>query len=288
MGDMRDFPVPGDTRASVVVPAPAPGPGNWVGAPSAAFDDDGSIVLAYRVRSAAQRGSSVVLARSHDGETFTTELSIEKDRFGAESLERPAVVKVEGRWYLYLSCATPTTKHWRIDLLEAPAVSQLQSADLHTVFAGDRGTGVKDPVVRRIDNSWHAWICCHPLDTPGEEDRMTTGYATSADGRDWDWHGTVLLPRRGAWDCRGTRVTAVLPNGTAYYDGRTSKEENFSERTGIALSDRQNQLTPAEDGPIANVRYLDVLPLPEGGFRLYYEAPLADQSHELRTELVRF
>jgi len=101
--DMTDFPLPGDAQASVVFPAPAPGSGNWVGAPSAAFDDDGSLVLAYRVRTAVQRGSSIVLARSHDGESFTTEVSIEKDRFGAESLERPGIVRTDGRCDLLVS-----------------------------------------------------------------------------------------------------------------------------------------------------------------------------------------
>ncbi len=47
---MARFPAPGSAYFDVVVPAPAPGPGNWVGASSAAIDDDGSFVIAYRVR----------------------------------------------------------------------------------------------------------------------------------------------------------------------------------------------------------------------------------------------
>ena len=72
-------------------------------------------------------------------------------------------------------------------------------------------------------------------------------------------------------------MTAVLPDGRTSYDGRATKEENFSERTGLA---------DARDTPVADARYLDVLPLPDGSHRIYYEAPLPDGSHELRTELV--
>ena len=37
-----------------------------------------------------------------------------------ESLERPALVRTpEGRWRLYLSCATFGTKHWRVEMTEA-------------------------------------------------------------------------------------------------------------------------------------------------------------------------
>ena len=161
-------------------------------------------------------------------------------------------------------------------------------AEPRTVFPGSELWGVKDPVVQRLGGGWQAWICCHPLDETDEEDRMFTAYATSADGLDWDWHGVVLSPRAGRWDARGARVTAVLPDGRAAYDGRATKEENWRERTGLARRRGDgNELAQIDDGPVSDARYLDVVPLPDGGYRIFYEAPLADGSHELRTELVR-
>ncbi len=172
-------------------------------------------------------------------------------------------------------------------MLEAEDPAGFAEADPRTVFPGDDRTGVKDPVIRYGEGRWHAWICCHPLDEPDEEDRMTTAYATSEDGLAWEWHGTALAPRPATWDARGTRVTAVLPDGRAAYDGRATKEENFAECTGLArASGEPGRLVQTTDEPVAFVRYLDVLPLRTGGYRLYYEAPLRDESHELRTELV--
>ena len=140
--------------------------------------------------------------------------------------------------------------------------------------------------MRRNAGGWEAWICCHPLDEPDEEDRMTSAYATSEDGLSWAWHGTVLAPRPGTWDARGARLTAVLPDGRAAYDGRATKDENWFERIGLAHR-VDGRFERVGDEPVADARYLEVLSLPDGGWRIYYEAPLADGSHELRTELVR-
>jgi hypothetical protein len=285
------FPLPESADAVVAVSAPGSGTGFWAGSSSAALDDDGSFVIAYRVRTGERGRGSNVVARSEDGENYTTVAEIGQERFGAQSLERPALVRTDdGRWRLYVCPAAPApSKHWWIDVLEGDDPAGFATTEARTVFPGDENTGVKDPIVQRTpDGGWQAWICCHPLDVPDEEDRMTTAYATSCDGIEWEWHGTVLAPRPGTWDARGARLTTVLPDGRAAYDGRASKEENWFERTGLArlTGERPGELEQVGDEPVGDYRYLDVLPLPGGGYRIWYEARLPDESHELRTELL--
>ena len=278
------FPLPhGD--AEVVVPAPGVGPGHWAGAPSAQPDGQGGWVIAYRLRTPGARGAHVMVARSDDGVHVETVATLSRERFGAESLERPALVRrADGRWRLYVSCATPGSKHWRIDALDAADPAGFADAESRITMPGDELTGVKDPVIRRDADGWRAWVCCHPLDEPGEEDRMSTRLATSEDGLRWTWRATVLSGTPGSWDARGARVTAVLPDGRAAYDGRASAQDNTSERTGLAHPDG-DRLRADGSGPVADVRYLDVVPT-HTGYRLYYEAPLPDGSHDLRTCLV--
>jgi hypothetical protein len=87
------------------------------------------------------------------------------------------------------------------------------------------------------------------------------------------------------------RVSAVL-SGAAYYDGRASRDENFHERTGVSAGIATKAPAPARlraygEGPVADVRYVDVVPERTGGLRLFYEAPRLDGAHELRTEQKR-
>jgi hypothetical protein len=279
------FPLPTGPGTVAVAP-PAPGAQNWAGAPSAALDDDGSILLAYRMRWAGPDDANVI-ARSADGERYETVATLDKGRWDAAMVERPALVRLDsGRWRLYVCGATPASKHWWIGAVEADTPAGLADAELVPVFPGDADTGVKDPVVRRDrSGGWQAWICCHPLDVLDQEDRMTTAYATSADGLEWQWHGTVLTGRPGRWDARGARLTAVL-DGEVAYDGRATKDENWFERTGLATRDASGRIEPTNVGPMLEGRYLEALPLPDGSTRLFWEARRADGSHELRTDLV--
>jgi len=164
------------------------------------------------------------------------------------------------------------------------------------------------------------WVCCHPLDRACHEDRMTTELVTSQDGLSWSPGVRVLAPSDPAlpesalpesalpesalpgssgtprWDRRGTRVAAVVEpvDGEPYvlYDGRATAAENWFERTGIAVLRPDGTFAPVGDAPVAEaphgtraLRYSCVVPLPDGGYRLFFEASRPDGAHDLRTQV---
>ncbi|NHC43694.1 hypothetical protein G9H72_00265 [Motilibacter sp. K478] len=283
----------------MVVEPPEGRPGAWAGGPSALLVD-GVFYLAYRLRRPVGegRGFANVLARSADGARFETVAVVGKDAFAAESLERPAVVVTpEGRWRMYVSAAIPGTRGWRVDLLEADTPEGLAEATPRTVLPCTELAAPKDPVVVRHGGLWHLWASVHPLDDPLATDRMTTEYATSADGVDWQWRGTALSGRPGLWDARGVRVSCVVEEGgrlLAYYDGRATAGQNWEEQTGLAVGTLPDgTFTAVGDEPAlvsphppGGLRYVSAVPVAEG-WRVYYEGTRPDGAHELRTELVR-
>lgn len=123
---------------------------------------------------------------------------------------------------------------------------------------------------------------------------MTTRVARSADGLVWDLGPVVLAPRPGTWDARGARLTAVVGSGAgavALYDGRASPQENWDERTGVAVADANGVLHPTA-GPVGSpygrhgFRYATLVARPGGGWRAYVEAARPDGAHDLRTALL--
>jgi hypothetical protein len=290
------------TDADIVASPGERQPGSWAGGPSAVWAN-GQVYLAYRLRRpiGQGRGFRNVVAVSPDGVAFREIAHVERDRFGAESLERPAlVVTPDGRWRLYVSCATQGTKHWRVDLLEADSPEGLATAVPITVLPGSAEFGVKDPVIVHDGGRWHLWASVHPLERWDDADRMTTEYATSHDGVSWTWHGTALAGRPGEWDARGVRVSSVLIDDstiTATYDGRATAAENWEEATGVATATRGadgrfGSLTAVAGPPLRSrsslggLRYLCAVRLPDARLRVYYEVTCEDGAHELHTELL--
>jgi hypothetical protein len=305
IGSDSDVLLPSPADAVIAVEAPGSGSGFWAGAPSAVAAD-GGVYLAYRLRRpvGSGRGYAVAIAFAADGVHFDAPLTvIAKEELDTESLERPELVQLpEGGWRLYLSCATTGTRHWRVEVTDAAHPAEFDVSYRAVVLPGDlRKRAIKDPVITRHGGQWHMWATIHPLADPHETDQMTTEYATSADGIDWTWQGTALCGRPGEWDSRGARVTAVRFGGagshpiTAYYDGRATAAENYEERTGVALGADPAALIatsrpgagPAVTSPHHEgaLRYLDLVDLPDGRTRLYYEMAQPDGSHALVTEI---
>jgi hypothetical protein len=285
-------------RAVSVIDAPGDGPGFWAGAPSAVLAD-GVFYLAYRLRRPVGegRGYAVVVARSDDGVHFEQIAVLKREEFASDSLERPALVRTEsGGWRLYISCATAGTLHWRVEVIEADDPADFSAAGRRVVLAGDERTAVKDPVVLWHAGQWHLWASCHPLPDAAEADRMETRYATSDDGLAWTWRSTALAGRVGTWDERGVRISSVLPDGdhsVAFYDGRATAAENTEERTGVAISDADGIFQAVTDQPVGesphgtgSLRYLSIVPLGDGSYRLFYEATDPDGAHSLYAEQI--
>lgn len=289
------LPLPAAETAVVVVPAPEPGPGNWAGA-AAAVLHEGTFWLAYRVRRPIieGRGVSVVVARSADGVAFEPVAEVRREAFGAASFERPALVPLPGGgWRLYLSCATPGSKHWWIEALDAATPAELPEGRRTVVLPGSDTAAVKDPVVAVDETGWRMWICRHPLTDAGHEDRMETDFATSDDGLRWCVHGPVLTGTAGGWDQRGARVTTVLrPDPlTVLYDGRADAAANWFEQTGLAVA-ADGRLETVGDGAIGRsphsdgaLRYATAVPLPDGRTRFYFELARPDGAHDLVTSV---
>lgn len=271
-------------NSQLVLPV-AHGTGNWHGAASALVHR-AYIYLAYRDRHPIEqgRGNRVYVARSpiDDGVHFDTLCAIDKADMDAESLERPALdVTPDGDWFLYLSCATFNSKHWRIERLRASSPHDFSARTRRTVFPGSASYGIKDPVLVRDEKGLHIWATLHLLNEGDENaDRMISVVAYSCE--------PVMIPDPGTWYSRGTRITAVAGE-YAYFDGRASATQNYEERTGIAKWNGSRYIPVA--GPVSSpfgggaLRYVSAVALPDGHLRLYYESATAYGSHELRSEL---
>jgi hypothetical protein len=282
----------GGTESELVISAPGAGEGFWAGGPSAVVDDDGTTWLAYRLRRPVDqgRGYANVVACAADGKSFETVATVTRDEFGCASLERPALVRrPDGGWRLYVSCSTQGSKHWWVEAVDADEPEGLSGGARTVVLPGSDKEAWKDVIVRANDGHWEMWACRHPLDGGDDAaDRMSTWYATSDDGHDWTLVAEALQPTADTWFARGTRIADVVAaegRWWALFDGRRSAEENWRERSGLAVGDRPDRFSVVA-GPIPKhagtaLRYSSVVSV-DGDYRIYFEASNADGSHDLR------
>ncbi len=291
------------------------GEGNWVGAPGICVNGK-EIYMTYRYRRprGEGRGIEAHIARSTDGIHFTDIWTVRQDELNTSSVERFALLKVKDGYALFLSYVDPADNRWRVDQVLAAHPDEFQVSERRKLFtAADIGLeAVKDPVVVQAFGLYWMILSCARLSgemqMTGKElhasgDVYTTGLiesitavAISRNGIDYDWLGPVMEPTPGRWDAYAVRISTVLATSqgfVAFYDGSASREENFEERTGIAISGDMVHWTRLSDkGPWivsphsrGTCRYVDYAEL-EGVLYFYYEYARADGSHELRVNVV--
>ena len=320
-----------DPAEGILVRSPlANEPGWWAGAPSASFDPvSNQFFLVYRLRQPRGQGRGVEcrIAASDNGVTFVDIWALPKSTLGAQSLDRASLVHcADGMWRLYIGHVDESDGRWRISYLEAREPDQFQIGSLQPLLSAQDvlSEGVKDPNVFRVGPMYYllaSYARVDPERGPALEAdrhaggdvystgliRSRSGAAVSGDGKFFQWIGDVspnyhCQAREPAdpglgWDSYCRRLTSILPMDgggyLAFYDGGRTVDDNYEERTGLAMTfDLRTYYSLSPTAPVlvsphgsGSLRYVDVLPVGNELF-YYYEIACADGSHELRVNVV--
>ena len=299
-----------------VIEPPGGGPGWWAGACSAVYDDyAGCFYLYYRLRKPRElgRGAECRIARSDDGLRFTDIWCATKEQIETPSMERACLLAMpSGEWRLYLSFVDPADGRWGIDLMRAGRPDAFDPARRKPILTADQiaAEGVKDPYVLIAGGLVMMIVSYAPTPArPASRDEMHatgdvyntgltkshSGLAVSGDGLTFEWKGDILSPGDG-WDAYCARIGTLLhtpPVWTAFYDGSAGVDQNYEEKTGLAVTldlahfERVTTREPALVSPHASgsLRYADAV-VAGGEIHYYYEYARPDGSHELRASVV--
>jgi hypothetical protein len=294
--------------------------GYWVGAPGVFHAAaERAWYLTYRIRRprgvTPDRGGEARIARSTDLQNWEDVWSVTKDKFASASIERSAIHKApDGQWRYFTSYVDPADGRWCVSCLKSNNVCKFDPAQAKPLFnaASLQLEGIKDPWILAHDRAFYMFLSVAlPTATTTQRSHSTldiyntgeclsaTGLAISRDLENWQWQGIVFKPRAIGWDRYCRRINSVVPyreKFIAFYDGSSSHEENYEEKTGLAISSdlrRWECLTPS--GPIltsphgsGSLRYIDAQPTDGArnpaarSLSVFYEFARPDSAHDLR------
>lgn len=304
---------------------PEKGVGFWAGASSILYDEElEKFYLYYRLRrprliedgKEVGRGYECRIAESEDGINFRTIWKADKSYFGGISLEKASLIKtLDGNYRLYISYVDPEDNRWRIDMLEAQRIENLNPKEKTKIFTASdlQIEGIKDPEVLIIGGLYYMFVSYAPTPqniTPDLKEKMHktadvyntgitkshSGLAISHNGINFKWIGDVLSPSADGWDSYSSRITTILyspPVFYAFYDGSRDVSENYEEKLGVAISfdlihfEKVSISSPVILSPYSSgsIRYVNAISI-SNRIYYYYEMALEDGSHELKVNIV--
>ncbi len=303
-------------EGDVIAEPPGSGYGYWAGAPSAMYDQSsGRFYVYYRVRHPLTmgRGGECRIAMSGDGKKYETIWSAQKDAFGANSIEKGALLlDPSGKWRFYLSYEVgkgydrnPPT--WKVDLMEADSPEKFNPLETRPVLDAPMYgfSFVKDPTVIVVGGEYLVYTSVgipqqnEPADEEGVVRTRGRGWSAlhrSYDGINFPNAQIVMRPRQTGWDAFNVRITSVFylpPVWCAFYDGATHRADSYDEFSGLAVSNDLVNFRPVSvQGPwiksahaSGSIRYMDALVV-DSTIHYFYEYARADKAHELRHSAV--
>jgi hypothetical protein len=293
-------------------------PGHWAGAPGAFYEpSEKAWYLTYRIRRPRgvepDRGGEARIARSTDLARWEDVWSVTKDKFNSPSIERCALRRDSaGRWHYFASYVDPADGRWCISRVTSDRFEKLDPRLALPVFKAKRLglEGIKDPWIQEREGGFTMLVSVAlPTNKTNEQSHSSldiyntgecvsaTGLAVSSNLEHWDWKGVVFAPEATGWDRYCRRINSFVPvpvtadrgNLLGFYDGSASHEQNYEEKTGIAVSrDGKKWTSRSVDEPLlispyrsGSLRYIDAQRL-GNALLCFYEFARADGAHDLR------
>lgn len=292
------------TDSLVVRPPPGAGYGNWIGGKVFYEAERDLFVLFYRARKPLEQGRAGVcgIATSSDGFRFDDVWTATKDDFNANSIEEGHAIWFNGRWMLYVSYEIKGTSTWRIDLIEADDLADLDTQSRRTVLSpGEFGLPwIKDPYVHLMGDELWLYAAVPSRTGPTIDGDLihaapldATVLSTSSDGRYFPTIEYVFeAPGDDSWHGRRARINSMIEWDDGYlamFDGGRTFYDNYEEHAGLALSPdgRRFERDPEPWVTSAHgcVRYVCAVRARDAIW-MYFEYALADGSHDLRAERI--
>ncbi|QQE80535.1 hypothetical protein [Alicyclobacillus sp. SO9] len=291
-------------------------PGWWVGAPSATYVEGYGFLLGYRLRGGdGRRGYENRLAFSQDGISFEDIVVFEGKALSTRSMERPCIRKIGDEFICYLSYVDSETDRWKIDFVTSDSPEKLDIKNLRPALNGSdcNAEAVKDPYVVVGDGNVNMYVSYAQKvanineiesDIRDSGDVFTiqsvlsrTGLATSTDGKQFTWSGSVLNPRPNLLDSHTARLSGIIPfspKDLVFYDANTDEGSNYEEEATLAIMDSDTEIRPLgrleswiSQLSADRIRYVDPI-LVNNNLYVYYERTTSSGAHDLCVSVMRW
>ncbi len=284
----------------------AKGAGYWIGAPFVYYDTDLKKFFLYvRTRNPrpkvgkvhsldVRRGYKCQILESEDGINYKSIWEMKKNQINARSMEGAALIKIKGRFHIFLSYETDTKiPRWKIFKAVANHPSEFRPEDFHDIkwdIPNISKLSIKDPIIIEEKGKYYLYIDYYRF---YKKPYGSTGVLSSSDGENFKWRGDIfVVPKKCGWLSYLIRLTSIFKDKNTYYgffDGTDSKEMVCDERSGLVIGQTPYKLRILScDKPLyssefgkGSVRYLFGM-IHEEKLWIYFEYTEKDGEHVLK------